>query len=246
MNTTPHSGNGWHHRLLRALAILIALAALSWSPERTYATTISSTVSEDNRATTNGTDQNQNLYDSPLNHPAVVTAGSGYDFSSSYASLTSINQITLTLTMFDGNSGTDTSDPSNFDFSHLHFYVGGTDNPQTGVYTGGIDTGIVLNGFRAADVDTQTFSIQINPATTGAAILSTLQSGSGFLPAYVVSDNSSDTALAPNEVALANDLNNATTTLTLSSVPEPATSALIGTGLLLTLSWHLRRLRYLA
>ena len=244
MNTTQDLRYGLHHHFFRPFAILIALAALSWSATRTYATTISSTVNEDNRATTNGTDQNQNLYDSPVNHPAVVAAGTGYNFSSSYTSLPSINQITLTLTMFDGNSGTNTSDPSNFDFNHLHFDVGGTYNAQTGVYTGGVDTGIILNGFRGNGlIDTLTFSLAVNPATTGAAILSALQTNGGLLPGYVVSDNPNDTALAPNEVALANDLNNATTTLTLSSVPEPATSALLGTGLLLTLSWHLRRLR---
>lgn len=158
-------------------------------------------------------------------------------------SLTSISQITLTLTMFDGNSGTNTGDPSNFDFNHLHFYLGGTYNATTGLYTGGIDTGIILNGFRAADVDTQTFSLQVNPTTTGASILSALQSGNGFLSGYVVSDNSNDTVLAPNEIALANDLNNATTTLTFSDVPEPGTSALLGTGLLLAFGHHIRRFR---
>ena len=48
------------------------------------------------------------------------------------------------------------------------------------------------------------------------------------MPAYVVTDNSNDTQLAPNEVALTNNLNNATTTLTLSSVPEPSMYALLG------------------
>ncbi len=234
--------------VIRMLTMPALIALLILSPALSKATTISSTVSEDNRATTNGTDQNQNVYDVsmalPLNHPALVTAGAGYDFSGSYTSLTSINQITLTLTMFDGNSGTNTGDPTNFDFDHLHFYVGGTYDSMTGVYTGGIDTGILLNGFRGDSfVDTQTFSIMVDPATTGTAILAALQSGNGILPAFVVSDNPSDTALAPNELALTNDLNNATTTLSFSNVPEPATSALLGFALLLVLSTHVRRFR---
>jgi PEP-CTERM motif-containing protein len=226
---------------------LLTVTTLILCAAHSKATTITSTVNEDNRATTNSTDQNQNVYDFannlPANHPAIVAAGTGYDFSSSYTSLTSINQITLTLTMFDGNSGTNTSDPTNFDFNHLHFYLGGTYNAQTGLYTGGIDTGIVLNGFRGnAFVDTVTFSLQVNPATTGAAILSALQANSGKIQGYVVSDNPNDTALAPNELALTNDLNNALTTLTFSNVPEPTTTALLGTSLLLGFSRRLRRL----
>jgi hypothetical protein len=232
---------------LRRWTGLLLAGALIFSTAHSNATTITSTVNEDNRATTNGTDQNQNVYDFanslPANHPAIVAAGTGYNFSSSYTSLTSINQITLTLSMFDGNSGTNTSDPTNFDFNHLHFYLGGNYVAQTGLYTGGIDTGIVLNGFRGnAFVDTVTFSLQVNPSTTGAAILSALQANGGIIQGYVVSDNANDTALAPNELALTNDLNNALTTLTFSNVPEPTTTALLGTSFLLGIGRRLRRL----
>lgn len=221
------------------LVITLALASTIAT-----AATITSTVNEDNRATTNGVDQNQDLYDVLANHPAVVTAGAGYDFSGSFASLTSINHITLTLTMFDGNSASNTSDPSNFDFNHLHFFLGGTFNAATGIYTGGIDTGIVLNGFRGNGfLDTLTFSLALNPATTGAAILSALQASGGILPGYVVTDNPNDTQIAANEVALANDLNNATTTLSFSDVPEPTTFALLGTALLFALAPQVRRFR---
>jgi len=233
---------------LRTRSLAIALVALSLTLTLGFANAapVSSTVNEDNRATTNGTDQNQNLYTvgGGVEHPAIVTSGTGYNFGTSWQSLSSISQITLTLSMFDGNSGSNTNDPANFDFSHLHFYLGGTLNAQTGLYTGGIDTGIILNGFQPnAFVNSQTFTLAINPATTGASILSALQSGNGSIAGYVVTDNANDTALAPNEVALTNDLNNATTTLTLASVPEPGVCALIGTGLLMALAPQIRRFR---
>ncbi len=235
MNIIPKTGK---------LAAVAAICALAFYPAMAKAVDISSTVNEDNRATTNGTDTNQDLYDVLANHPAVVTAGTGYDFSSSFMSLTSIQQITLTLTMFDGNSGTDANDPTNFDLNHLHFYVGGTRNATTGIYTGGIDTGIVLNGFRGNGfIDTLTFSILVNPATTGAAILAALNTNGGILPGYVVTDNPNDTQIAPNEVALTNNLDNATTTLTLSSVPEPVSCLLFGAGALVLLAPRVRRFR---
>ena len=221
------------------LAAVAAICALAFYPAMAKAVNISSTVNEDNRATTNGTDTNQDLYDVLANHPAVVTAGTGYDFSSSFASLTSIQQITLTLSMFDGDSGA-----GQFDLNHLHFFLGGTRNAQTGIYTGGIDTGIVLNGFRGNGfIDTLTFSILVNPATTGAAILSALNTNGGIIAGYVVTDNSNDTQIAPNEVALTNNLNNATTTLTLSSVPEPVSCVLFGAGALMLLAPRVRRFR---
>ena len=228
---------------LRALTVLTLLLVASFA----QAASVSSTVNEDNRATTNGTDQNQNVYDFnvvnqipvPANHPAIVTPA--YTFGNSWQSLSSINQITLTLTMYDGNSGTNTGDPSNFDFNNLHFYLGGT--LTQGIYSGGIDTGIVLNGFDPGNVDTRTFTLSIDPNTTGASILSALQSGSGSIAGYVVSSNPNDTAAAPNELALANDTNSATTTLTLANVPEPGVCALLGSGLLMLIAPRIRRFR---
>ncbi len=233
--------------IYRAFAIALVALAQVVIAGLANAASVSSTVAEDNRTTTNGTDQNQNLYTvgGGVEHPAIATGGTGYNFGTSWQSLTSISQITLTLSMFDGNAGTNTADPSNFDFNHLHFYLGGTLNAQTGLYTGGIDTGIILNGFRGGGLlDTQTITLAVDPNTTGAAILSALQSGNGTIAGYVVTDNASDTALAPNEVALTNDTNNATTTLTLATaVPEPGVCALIGSGLLMALAPRVRRFR---
>jgi PEP-CTERM motif len=223
--------------------LFIALSALF--PVSAWATTISSTVNEDNGATaTPNHGANQAIYDFsgglPANHPAIVAAGTGFDFSSTFSSLSAINSITFTMTMIDGDSAS-----GNFDFNHLSLYLGGTYNANTGILANGINTGIVLNGFRGNGLlDTLTFTANVN-STTGAAILSALSSGGGKIQAYVVSDNSGDTALAANEVFIGNDAHNAVTTLTLSdvaAVPEPATMSLLGGGLLL-LAPRLRRFR---
>jgi hypothetical protein len=213
-----------------------------------FAQTITSTVSEDNGATNNppppaGTsDGDQVIYSTP-NHPAIVTQQAGYDFSSganAFTNLSSITQITFTMTMFDGDSG-----PTDFDFNHLHLYLGAPSamvyNASTGVLlTGGVDTGIVLNGFEQGEVDTLTFTIAVNSATS-TAILSELSAGAGHIDAFVVSDNSADVPLTGgNEVIVGNDTMDATTTLTftgITSVPEPSswivsTVGLIGIGFL--------------
>jgi hypothetical protein len=231
-------------KTLLQLSLIAISSALSLTPG--WATTISSTVNEDNGATaTVGHGANQAIYDFasglPANHPAIVAAGTGFDFSSTFSSLSAINSITFTMTMIDGDSAS-----GNFDFNHLTLYLGGTYNANTGILANGIPTGIVLNGFRGnALLDTLTFTANINPTTTGAAILSALSSGAGKIQGYVVSDNSGDTALAANEVFIGNDAHNAVATLAFSdaaAVPEPATVSLLGSGLLL-LAPRIRRFR---
>ncbi|MBV9126624.1 MAG: PEP-CTERM sorting domain-containing protein [Verrucomicrobia bacterium] len=224
-----------------ALALLLAAA-----PVR--ATSVTSTVSEDNGATNSARDGNQAIYDSPANHPAIVNAASGYNFTgaNSYTNLNNnISQITFTMTMQDGDTGA-----GNFDVGHLSLYLAApsamTYNATTGVVlTGGVNTSIVLNGFRGNGFqDTNTFTLSINSGTVGAAILAQLSTGAGVLDAFVVSDNAIDTAANPNEVFVGNNNSNAVTTLTLSDVPEPTTTAmLIGAGGLLLASAGWRRLR---
>ncbi|MBV9656764.1 MAG: PEP-CTERM sorting domain-containing protein [Verrucomicrobia bacterium] len=226
-----------------ALALLLAAA-----PVR--ATSVTSTVSEDNGATHHagqGTQADQAIYDGPVNHPAIVNTVSGYNFTgaNSYLNLNNISQITFTMTMQDGDTGA-----GNFDVGHLSLYLAApsamTYNATTGVVlTGGVNTSIVLNGFRGNGFqDTNTFTLSINSGTVGAAILAQLSTGAGVLDAFVVSDNAIDTAANPNEVFVGNNNSDALTTLTLSDVPEPTTTAmLIGAGGLLLASAGWRRLR---
>ncbi len=227
--------------LLQFSLIVLGVAFL---PTLTWATTITSTVNEDNGATVTPTHgANQAIYDFasglPANHPAVVAAGTGFDFSSTLSSLSAINSITFTMTMIDGDSAS-----GNFDFNHLTLYLGGTYNANTGILASGINTGIVLNGFRGNGLlDTLTFTGNVN-TTTGAAILSALSSNGGKIQAYVVSDNPNDTAAAANEVFVGNDAHNAVATLAFSdtaAVPEPATVSLLGSGFLMILAPRLRK-----
>jgi hypothetical protein len=239
------------------------LVAMSLGVSSLNAQSITSTVAEDNGATNSAGDGNQAVYDFgtsnvPANHPAIVNSGqgaanTGYDFSSGANNFTnlggSISQITFTMTMQDGDSGTAAQQggTADFDFNHLFLYLAAPSayNSTTGLLSGGVNTGILLNGFRGLGLqDTQTFTASINPGTTGAAIISQLTTGNGHLDAFVVSDNTADTILQPNEVFVGNDPANATTTLTLgSAVPEPATYALLAMGSLLALAPKVRRLR---
>jgi hypothetical protein len=229
--------------LLTAPIVALSVCLL---PTSSPATTITSIVNEDNGATaTPGHGANQAIYDFsgglPADHPAIVAAGTGFDFSSTFSSLSAINSISFTMTMIDGNSAS-----GDFDFNHLTLYLGGTYNANTGILANGINTGILLNGFRGNGLlDTLTFTANVN-STTGAAILSALSSNSGKIQAYVVSDNSNDTALAANEVFVGNDAKNAVATLAFSdsaAVPEPATLSLLGSGFVLALAPRLRKFR---
>lgn len=202
-----------------------------------------STVNEDNGATANGFG-NQDVWhqDPSVEHPAILTTGggapgAGWDFSSSLASLnvSGIGFIKITLTLVDGNSGPTDTGPTgaNFDFNHLFLYVGGT--LTGGIYTGGINTGIVLNGFESGQSSTQTLQLSFDPATTGAAILAQLNANGGRLSGFVVSNNTADTTPTGNQMLAGNSNvpSDATTTLELSAVPEPAAWTLLASGLLL-------------
>ncbi len=207
------------------ISLVASLGLLAFGSVAARATTITSTVLELNGAVTQGDGNNQNL--STLD-PAEITAPSGYNFAVNFNSLTSVMFIQVTLTVQDGNSSA--SDGQGFDFGHLFL---GLD---------GINTGLVLNGFRGNGLeDTLTFSGTVD-ASTGAAIFANLQDG--FLVGSIITDNASDTPLSPNELFVGNDNLNAMTTLSISdAVPEPTTIALIGAGLLLVLAPQARRFR---
>ena len=206
------------------LFVILAAAGLALISPPAKATSISSTILELNGAVTQGDNQNQELTTSD---PAELSVAPGYDFSANFSSLTSIMFIQVTLTVQDGNSSA--TDGEGFDFGHLFL---GLD---------GINTGLALNGFRGNGLeDTLTFSGSVSPAI-GAAIFTALQDG--FLLGSIITDNPGDSILAPNDLFIGNDTLTATTTLTLSDVPEPTTVALIGAGLLLVLAPQARRFR---
>ena len=256
---------------LLSLMASTLLGASALAASQASATTISSTVAEDNGATTNATDPgnttpnpNQDVYDAPNNHPGVLTTGggatgTGYNFSSSYSSLTQIAAISITLTVLNGSSATaaqetaagNSSTTNDFDYNHLVLYLGGTYNSATGLTAGVTQviqangSPLYLNGLLTNDLQsTLTLSnVQVSTAT-GSAILATLQANGGFLAAYVGTTNPNDTSpvegtagqgFGPAEIFFGNTGDpttaNATTMLSLSDVPEPGvTTLLLGAG----------------
>ena len=106
----------------------------------------------------------------------------------------------------------------------------------------GINTGLALNGFRGNGLeDTLTFSGTVS-AAIGAAIFTNLQDG--FL--LGINHHGQRRRLDPRLRTISSSAMialTATTTLTLSDVPEPTTIALVGAGLLLVLAPQARRFR---
>jgi hypothetical protein len=265
--------NSSTHAILARCVLVFGFPALLGAsvllPTPAAAITLSSTVAEDNGATTNATDPgntspdpNQDVYISPNNHPGVLTTGggatgTGYDFGSSYSALTQISAISITLTMLNGSSATAAQETAggnptsvdDYDVNQLVLYVGGTFSSVTGL-TGGTEvlqangTPLYLNGFLTNDAQsTLSFNnIQLSPAT-GNAIVAALQASGGFLTAFVGTTNTNDsspvegaagTGYGPAEIFLGNTgdptVANATTTLSLTGVPEPGTTALLLAG----------------
>ena len=203
--------------------ILLALLCAFLGTGNLKALTVSSTVQEDNGATSNGLDGNQNLYSTPTAGNATITTAGGYTFAgTAYASLTSITSISVTLTVQDGNS--EAAQPDGFDYNHLQLSLGGT------------ATGLTLNGFRGDGLeDTLTFT---GAPTNAATILASLKAN-GDLVGVITTNNPNDTILEPNEVYVGNDAGNASTTLSITgAVPEPGTWVGVGLGMLLLAKWR--------
>jgi hypothetical protein len=127
-----------------------------------------------------------------------------------YLSLTSIDSVSITLQIFDGDSA-----PGDFDFNNLILELDG------------VDTGVKLNGFRNNNTDELT--ITGSPLNT-AAILAGLHAD-GRLVAKILDLTPDD-----NNMSLTSSFQ---TTLVLESnantnptpTPEPATLSLLGLGL---------------
>ena len=138
-----------------------------------------------------------------------LTGASPYDYTAqSYLALTSIDSLSITLTMFDGDSA-----EGNYDFDNLTLVLDG------------IDTGIKLNGFRNDTTDTLTITGTPNNA---AALLAALQAD-GTLVGQV-----KDLVPPANQIRFSSSYQ---TTLVLegstqpTATPEPATLSLLGLGL---------------
>lgn len=171
---------------------------------------------QSNTATTPETNTQQSL---TTMTPAQLTA-MAWNFTGQ-PTLPSIGFIQITLTLQDGNSA-----PGDFDFNHLFLALDG------------VNTGLALNGFRGGGLqDTLTISGNISAAVSTQLLA---QFADKMFVGTIVTDNASDTALAPNDMFVGNDTSNATTTLTLAVVPEPGTFALVGLGLVCAFAFRRR------
>lgn len=176
--------------------------------------------------------------------PTVVDpAGNPWTFSTAQVNqLTTIDSISITLSIFDGDSGSNQSFMgANFDLNNLTLGLG-----VPGVLTtaGGqlIDTGLKLNGFDSALINgsdiTLTLSGNLAPAT-GAALLALLKSpaSNGQLGGLILDGNGTPDS---NGMVLASS-HMTTLSLTGTAVPEPGTFSLVGLGLICGVGVVLRR-----
>lgn len=92
----------------------------------------------------------------PFPHNPAPLTGTPWDFTAQpYGSLNTLDSISITLRMIDGDTGS-----GNFDRNSLHLMLDG------------IDTGLVLNGFRNSQDDTLTIT---GAPSNAAAILAALK-----------------------------------------------------------------------
>jgi len=166
----------------------------------------------------------------------INPAGNPYTFSAvQYNQLQDISSISVTLTVFDGDSGSNQTGGANFDFNNLTLGLG-----LPGVLTtaGGqmIDTGIKLNGFDSAVVNgsdiTLTLTGSIGNATlspgTASAILALLKSPSsnGQLGGLILDSTG---AVDSNGMTLSENFST-TLSITGTAVPEPGLLSLMAFG----------------
>lgn len=148
----------------------------------------------------------QSGYSGILN-PSLSITQTPWDFSGTdYSALTGIDTITLTLTMLDGDTG-----PNDFDEHRLSLALDG------------IDTGLLLNGFK----DGMTTTLTLTGADTSTGLLQALMAD-GQLTGSVTD---ADPAYNPNWIKLS-DKHYTTLALTgpVAVCPTPGALLLCGVG----------------
>lgn len=178
----------------------------------------------------------------------INPSGNPWTFSSAQVnSLQSISSISITMTVFDGDSGSNQSNPgANFDFNDLTLGLG---LPGVLTTSGGqlVDTGIRLNGFDSALINGSDITLTITgsiangtlSSSAASALLSLLQS-----PAYQgqLSGLILDSTGAPDSNGMTVPGNFSTTlSITGTAVPEPGTTSLLATAAAIAGFVYLRR-----
>ena len=152
--------------------------------------------------------------------PLVIT-DDPFDFSDQdYDLLATIDSLSITLTVYDGDTGSGWGD-----FDRGHWTLG----------LDGVDTGLLLNGFRNYETDTRTLTQM--PVSTQDQILAHLQDGQ--LVATII-----DTEYGDNKVGLCDVTHWAELKLTGQPIPEPSTMviwSLLGASVAGLAWWRRRR-----
>lgn len=203
----------------------LVIAALSFfigSSYNAFAVTLTSTVTQSGAFDSGlgglGTNGSSGLGDSvpitgtTLNGITNPTANP-YDFTAqNFAALTSIDNIQLTLTIFDGNSGF-SGTAADFDFNNLTFGLAG------------FDTGIKLNGFSAASINGSDITLTFfsSSISNSAQILAALHATGTLTGSIIDATGNPDS----NGMTLSS-LHD--TTLVINAVPEPSTWVLLAVG----------------
>jgi hypothetical protein len=148
-------------------------------------------------------------------------AANPYDFTGqNYGALTAINNIQVTLTIFDGNSGF-SGTAADFDLNNLTLGLAG------------FDTGLKLNGFSAASINGSDITLTLSSSTisNGTQILAVLQA-TGMLPGSIIDATGNPNS---NGMTLSSSYNT-TLVINAAAVPEPSTWALCAVGVLVGLT----------